>query len=289
MKPTSILDLEPSLIAPIEELLCAFDSHHPEIVHCPVHSTSPASALSTITASGESRFANKLQRMVADVEALGADEALYRHLAESLGYFANRDAFRKLAEHLPWALLSSLPPLQIERDLLCAAGLTAQDGLLSAYIEGPILGSDELVTFRVRAGNHPATRLRGLARLIHLHRHGLADAIFNKEITTLGDLVVVEADTVLIGRSRADDIVINVALPYLAAYQGVDGPGALANLPAPEDNRWVKSLRKKLHASGVTLRPYRALHQQGLLDLSLRFCRYDHCEACPFTRGCECK
>jgi Protein of unknown function (DUF2851) len=276
-----VLELGLVLLAPVTDLARSFSDWRPAIVRCPAHLAGSADMLTTIAESGGRRFRDKVQRAVADVEALGEDEALYRSLAESLGYSANRAAFRRVAEALPFSLLSSLTAFQVEQLLLSAAGLAHQDGLLTAYIEGPVLKPGELVTFRVRPGNSPAARLRGLARLIATHRQGLAAAIASRPVEELWQLFVVEADTVLVGRGRADDIVLNVALPYLSAYGSVDGTAALALLPAPADNRWVKSLRRHLAASGLTIRPYRALHQQGLLDLSLRFCRYDHCEACP--------
>jgi hypothetical protein len=276
-----VLELEALLPATVEELSAACGNWRPAIVRCPAHMDGSSDLLRTVEQSGARRFEEKVRRVVADLDALGRDEALYRLLAQCLGFSANRRAFRRVAEALPFELLASLTTFQIEQLLFSAAGLATQDGLLTAYVEGPVLEPGELVTFRVRPGNSPATRLRGLARLVATHRQGIAAAVEAQPVEDLWKLFVVESDRVLVGRSRADDIVINVALPYLTAYADLDGTAALARLAAPADNRWVKSLRAHLAGSGLTIRPYRALHQQGLLDLSLRFCRYDHCEACP--------
>lgn len=275
------LELQPLLTASVGDLLQTMGSWEPHEMRCPWPVQGQGPTVATVRRSGEARFRDKVRKMVGDVEALGPDEALYRLLAESLGYSANREPFRRLAEALPFSLLSSLTTFQAEEVLLAAAGLTRQQSLLSAYVDGPVLKAGELTTFRVRPGNLPASRLRGLARLVTLHHHGLAPVLVSVPVYDLWKLFVVEADTVLVGKGRADDIVINVALPYLDAYAGLDGADALARLPAPADNRWVRALRKRLTVSGVQFRPYRAVHQQGILDLALRFCRYDHCEACP--------
>lgn len=279
-----LLELGPLLETTTADLRALFHDWQPELVGCPVNVPEPDSLLQTIRESGSRRFGAKVQRMAANVEAVGADEAIYRLLPESLGYSANRRPFRKLAEALPFGLMSSLTTFQAEELLLAAAGLIESDDLLSAYIDGPVLGPSDLVNFRVRPSNTPTARLRGLARLVSTHRLGLASTISDTRVEDLWKLFVVEADTVLIGRGRADDMVVNVALPYLTAYRSLDGVAALDWLRAPSGNRWVDALHRRLSGSGLVIRPYRAIHQQGLLDLSLRFCRYDHCEACPLHR-----
>src|SRR5579884_1727897 len=201
-----------------------------------------------------------------------------------MGYSVNRAAFRKIAEAVPFALLSSLSLFEAERLLLSAAGLASAE-LLSPFIDRPVLAPGELVTFRVRPGNAPRARLRALARLVNRHRAGIGDALRDADAGRLHELFLVEADDVLVGKGRALDIVINIALPYLSAYHGLDGVLALKTLSAPADNRWVSSLRAKLSGDGIQIRPYRALHQQGLLHLALRFCRFDHCEACPLHQS----
>jgi hypothetical protein len=276
-----VVELGSMLCRPLSELRLAFQGWRPRVVQCPVHAGNPSDLAHSIADGGKRRFEGKVRRITADVEAVGADEALYRLLAESLGYSANRAQFRELAEAIPFSLLASLSALQAEHLLLAAAGISRDDRLLTPYLDGPVLKEDELVSFRVRPANSPTARLRGLARLVVTQRHGLAAAMKNVPPRDLWKLFVVEADSVLVGRSRANDIVLNVAIPYLTAYHDLDGVAALNALPAPADNRWVTALRGRLTAAGVILKPYRALQQQGLLDLSLRFCRYDHCEACP--------
>ena len=273
------MELRPCLQHPESDLLGVIGQWQPEILRCPMHIGNAELLLETVEEAGHRRFQDKVKRLVGDVEALGADEALYRTLAEALGYSANRRPFRKLAEALPFALISSLSPFDAEELLLSAAGLT--DRLCTPFIDAPILPRGELVTFRVRPSNSPSTRLRALARLATTYRSGLAQAIAVSDADGLWKLFVVEADSVLVGRGRADDIAINIALPYKSAYQAVDDDEVLRRMRAPGDNRWVNALRAKLVANGLKIPKYRALHQQGLLDLSLRFCRFDHCEACP--------
>ena len=276
-----VLELASLLRHSLGELALAMGDWRPAVVRCPSHKSSAGDLLSAVVDAGRTRFREKVQRMVANVEALGADEALYRDLAESLGYSANREQFRRIAEALPFRLLASLSVFDSEQLLLTAAGLASQGDLLSSFIDGPVVRPGDLSTFRVRPGNSPTVRLRALARLAQTHKSGLAGAMLSAPVDQLWRRFCVGADTVLVGKSRADDIVLNLALPYLTAYHGLDGEVELAKLPAPSGNRWVTSLRSHLVDSGLTIRPFRALHHLGLQELSLRFCRFDHCEACP--------
>ena len=276
-----VLELEPLLQGGLDVLHAGMANWQPAIVRCPTHHLDHKELLQTVLESGRHRFQEKVRRMVANVEALGPDEALYRDVAEALGYSANRAPFRKIAEALPFGLLSSLTLFQTEQLLLMAAGLSQRKSLLTAYIEGPVLQPGELTTFRIRPSNQPAARLRGLARLIDANRRGFAGALLDRPVSDLWQLFCASGESPLVGRGRADDIVLNVALPYLAAYCSADGDEALASLPAPSGNRWVTALREKLAASGLAFKPFRAIHHLGLLDLSTRFCRFDHCEACP--------
>lgn len=275
------LALEPLLLAPLTDLLRSYRLSAPPLIECPFEPEQAKRAPDIVRAAGIARFESKVARLTGDVEAIGADEALYRLVAECLGYSANRAQFRRLAEAIPFQLLAGLSLFDSERLLLAAASITPDDEILRTYIDRPVLQAGELAAFRVRPGNSAAGRLRGLARLVFRHRQGFAAAIGATPPRDLFRLFVVEADTVLVGRGRADDAAINVGLTFLAGHMGIDGAAALHVLRAPPDNRWVAALRSKLTASGTTLRPYRAVHQQGLLDLSLRFCRYNRCEVCP--------
>ncbi len=279
--PIPTLALESLLLAPLSELWQSYRRLAPQLVDCPFGPKEAERAPDSVRAAGVSRFTGKVARVSGDVEAVGAEEALYRLLAECLGYSSNRQSFRKIAEAIPFHLLASLSLFDAERLLMAAAGITSDDDLLSAFVDGPVLQPGELVTFRIRPSNSPSSRLRGLARLVLRHRTGLARAIAGTAPIDLWQLFIVEADTVLVGRGRADDAAINVGLPFLTAFHGIDGSAALHLLHAPPDNRWIAALRSKLSASGTTFRPYRAVHHQGLLDLSLRFCRYNRCDVCP--------
>ena len=210
------LALEPLLLAPLSELWQSYRRVEPRLVDCPFGPEEARHALERVRLAGTSRFESKEARITGDVEAVGADEALYRMLAECLGYSANRDSFRALAEAVPFQLLCGLSLFSAERLLLAAAGITDDDEIISPYIDGPALQPGALTKFRVRPSNSPSSRLRGLARLVHRHRRGLASAIEETAPTDLWRLFVVEADIVLVGRGRADDAAINVALPYLA-------------------------------------------------------------------------
>ncbi len=280
------LELAGILTASLALLEHAFDGRPTEIVRCPADTMDTEKIQETVETAGRLRFADKVMRIRSDVEALGPNEALYRLIAECLGYSANQYAFRKIAESIPFDLLSSLSLFEAERLLLTAAGI-ATDQFTSPFIDEPVLKPGELKAFRVRPANHPAARLRALARLTHRHRRGFSNALEGSRTESLAELFLVESDQILVGQQRALDIVVNVGLPYLTAYSNLDGAATLAGLPAAGDNRWVSGLRSKLAKDGFRFRPYRALQQQGLLHLSLHFCRFDHCEACPLHGEAE--
>src|SRR5581483_10491110 len=141
------LALEPLLQHPITDLRQTMGDWQPEVVRCPSHGTPPADALIIIENAGRARFEEKVHRMVSNVEAVGADEALYRDVAESLGYSQNREALRRVAEAVPFRLLATLSLFDIENLLLFAAGLSDPSRLLDTYIDGPVLQAGDLRTF----------------------------------------------------------------------------------------------------------------------------------------------
>lgn len=149
--------------------------------------------------AGDERLLAKAALMEADLHVYGSpEEVFYRGLMDALGYSANREQMRAVADALPLAQLLLLPLSKDEHEratllesvLLGAAGflpsqrpsLAALDWLSSHYADeaesiwrtyAPLLGlapDHPLVTTwnidRVRPANAPARRLAAAARLL---------------------------------------------------------------------------------------------------------------------------
>ncbi len=161
---------------------------------------------------------------------------------------------------------------------------------------------------RVRPGNYPVRRLAAMARLLARYRRsglaggilaGLAAARCPRELAALVtvpaagywknslDFGVPAAGTApaLCGPGRAADIVVNVLLPFAAAWYRSsgypEGAAAMVNQyrehPALADNVIIGEVRQRL---GLP-RPVTALHQQGMLHLHAYWCAAGRCRACP--------
>ena len=154
-----------------------------------------------IRAEGAKRQAERAAALESDIEALGADQALYRAVMRALGYSANTRQFEAVAEAAPIELLGALagPSLgerrvRVEAELLGAAGLLpSQRGqqaehpharaLEEAWTGGPPRAApavEKWTLAAVRPHNRPARRLAGAARLFStapLARRSLAERV----------------------------------------------------------------------------------------------------------------
>ena len=160
-----------------------------------------AEVRATIRAEGVRRHAERAAVLESEIEALGADQALYRALMRALGYSANTEQFEEVAEAAPIELLSALagPSLRarrirVEAELLGTAGLLpSQRGqpvehphgraLEAAWAGGAPRAAPAVTSWTlaaVRPHNRPARRLAGAARLLStapLARRSLAERV----------------------------------------------------------------------------------------------------------------
>lgn len=156
---------------------------------------------SALRAEGVRRQAERATALESDIEALGADQALYRAMMRALGYSANTRQFEAVAEAAPIELLSALAgpslgerQMRVEAELLGAAGLLpSQRGqpaehpheraLEEAWAGGaprPAPAVKDWTLAAVRPHNRPARRLAGAARLLGtapLARRSLAERV----------------------------------------------------------------------------------------------------------------
>ena len=191
----SAVDRPPCIVAP--QALngdWAADSQGSDAVELPCRFGAPQPAHgarlhAAVRAQGVQRHAERAAVLESDIEALGADQALYRAMLRTLGYSANTRQFEAVAAAAPIELLSalagtSLPArrIRVEAELLGVAGLLpSQRGLAAehphaAALEAawsragprsaPAVGQWRLNA--VRPANWPARRLAGAARLLSM-------------------------------------------------------------------------------------------------------------------------
>ena len=250
-----------------------------------------ADIAATLDAAGDARFLAKSHGFALDIAQVGPDEAIYRGVMDALGYTANRKPFRMLAHRVPYHTLaqfrsepSSTRTLAIKALLLGASGLLSKvnaaenpSQLRRLYRRMPKskrpLSEKDWKLFRVRPSNHPAQRIIGMAHIL--------DGCLNDSIadTFAADLLQGSTRALTarlehrpyIGKGRARDILINIALPFLHAHARKNGDTALSDAaqaayaaaPKLQDNEITREMRR-LCGIGKEVK-MTARRQQGLI------------------------
>lgn len=179
---------------------------------CPLSQTSPEKILATARRAAQLRLEAKAQALAEQLAQTSWDQALYRGMAEALGYDKNQEPFRRLAEVLPIELLfaelraarAAAPDLLLDALLFGAAGfLTREDAIdaeAAAFIAPRLAVWEELrhtlqiralrreawQFFRLRPRNFPTRRLAAMSALIlKFHRMGILEHMAGM-VTALG-------------------------------------------------------------------------------------------------------
>lgn len=235
--------------------------------------------------AGIRRFAQRAERYAADITVVSPDQALYTALFESLGYASNRQAFRELAEAVPFEWLVTVPSTAWPQTLLDAAGLGPQSPISPPARLHP--GVWRLI--RLRPANHPAIRLVGICSLLERLSPDLADAVTNlvdeaaRPSSIRSALLSRKGDDGLIGTGRADEMAVSVVLPFVAALQPdvIRAEILYRSYPAPPSTRWTRLMQGLLAEAGHPFPVRRAIHHQGLHALYLAHCRGERRASCP--------
>jgi len=258
--------------------------------------------------AGDCRFGEKAAIFVAALAEEDGEEILYRGILEALGYSQNREPFRLLARALPWrqlrACIWARPPQ--ERVLAAEAVLLGRAGFLGplAGEVGAIQSSSahgngvELLALPwhlagIRPENHPARRLAGAGRLfVRYVGEGLLVGLLEKvaEASVQGPPALTTALRVgdgLIGPGRADEMAVNVVLPFTLAWAQARQDKPLAQAALALYQRYPRLspygiLRRLTAALGRELTGG-ARRQQGMLHLFHRYCRQGGCSRCPLA------
>jgi hypothetical protein len=250
---------------------------------------------------------------------LGPDELLYRGALRAMGYTANVAGFEAVGEALSLVQLRLIGQAEARQAALLGVGglLPGQRGLpvaegMPARLEaswrelGLSRSAARWQTWRVRPLAAPARRAAGFAalidrrfgvdevaldvsrdagpaRLVDRWRVDTVDEFWRRHLDF--DAPVASADG-LIGRHRAAEVVVNVALPLVHAVAEVGGDarlaeqaiGAYRRMPGTTPNRVVAEMARQLGGDGA--RVVGAARQQGLIHLYKRWCRARECAEC---------
>ncbi|MBI4302104.1 MAG: DUF2851 family protein, partial [Chloroflexi bacterium] len=268
--------------------------------------------------AGVERFYGQVTHLEQDMAAKEPSRVLYEGLMVALGYSQNKEAFMELAQRLPLGLLETLvkdkPPPQ--RVLILQALLLGTAGLLLASVVGmewrqlreawQTYGGGESMSQRrwriagVRPTNRPQRRLLGmgylLARSLGKGLVGTLMELLDRASTprSLAEGLKViasgsEREPALIGWGRAAAMVVNVVLPFAAAWARLTSQSSLARQaeivyrrhPLLEENEVTHHMRNQLGLGRGIIRT--ACRQQGLLHLYKVFCSQGSCLRCPLS------
>lgn len=258
--------------------------------------------------AGDCRFGEKAAIFGAALAEEDGEEILYRGILEALGYSQNREPFRLLAQALPWrqlrACMRAQPPQ--ERVLAAEGVLLGRAGFLGSLAEDLAAlpswsahrnGVESLaLPWRlagIRPENHPARRLAGAARLLVRYLgEGLLVGLLERvaEASARGPQALATALRVgdgLIGPGRADEIAVNVVLPFTLAWAEARQDKPLAQAALMLYQRYPRLspygiLRRLTAALGRELTGG-ARRQQGMLHLFHCYCRQGGCSRCPLA------
>ena len=293
----------------------------------------PTKAVGTLLdAAGDERFAIKIRKFTRWMHRAGIPQAFHEGWIEALGYKANKTAFRTLAQRLPLRELSDhradLAPLFFGvANFLPTDRPKTRNAAGQQYVKRlwnrwwklrPEFGSRSLNAdlwrlHGIRPANHPHRRLGAAVALLKRHPNLLEKVIGSIESDGAPAKLFLQArdeywarhftlggqtqshPTDLIGSARAEAIVTNVVLPFVAAYARDDANPRLeqqaaaryAAAPAEATNSMLRLAAQQLFGSAAAAKPFLtgARRQQGITQIFQDFCIHDKsiCRNCQFT------
>jgi hypothetical protein len=320
--------LQHQLVAPLEQLFDEIDldayphnaKGHGGGCAVTVRSLTGPALAALLDSAGDERFAMKSRKFSRWIHRVGAEQAFYEGWMEALGYKANKAAFRSLAQRLPVAEFAAqrrdLAPLLFGVAGVLPITLTDAYGKrlwnrwwkLRPDFEEKILPKDVWRLHGIRPANHPHRRLGAATAL--LKRHGNLLEKVTGAIESDGDPVKLflqvrddywsthftlggktqRKPVELIGASRADEIVANVVLPFVAALDDDrlrhKAKARYDALRAAPSNSVLRLAGQQLFDTpAVASRQLKtARQQQGLIQIFQDFCLNDKsaCRHCQF-------
>lgn len=267
--------------------------------------------LDIIDKAGEERFLAKAAKFKTDLLQMEPSQALYLGIMVALGYSKNRVPFAELARRLPFQVLESTAKEPISDEdclsreqalLLATAGLSSLDEDSEKWgsrytIES--MSPQDWQMFKVRPNNSPVRRIIAMSRLlIRYRRAGILKALIGLvneasvkgwQILEKGLLVIDSEGVALLGKARADDIIVNVLLPFTFAFsQSVDRAelGSKAfniyrNYPRLAANSIERHMIDQFGLGSTLVNS--ALRQQGLIHIYHSRCIQGGCHECRLS------
>ena len=265
---------------------------------------------------GWKRLVDKQLGFAQAMEAIPPGEALKRGLLDSLGFTRNRVGMEAVADRAPLVALeqAAAAGLAEARGMLLSiagflplapahamlADLTPADAAAAEQAGADLTRDWRLdqveggvwVLNRVRPANHPVRRLAAFADIL---RVAATDGL-------LGTMLAIPVDrpdawrrwllaaSPRLGRSRADQIAVNVLAPFFAAFANSGGDDDLAErigelwerLPGTIDDRVARETHAQI--CGNAPLPIRlAIEVQGLHRIGREGCRLLRCFDCPIA------
>lgn len=178
-----------------------------------------------------------------------------------------------------------------------------------------VMTHDRWNLFKVRPGNFPVRRIAATSCLIWRYREvGLFSALLNmvrcarkdcdgdlkRGLMVSGDdywakhfdlgLSVRKIERALIGGERADNIAVNIVLPFVFAWSGVNGEPEFgekafelySNYPLLATNSIEKHMREQLDVGSRVVNS--ACRQQGLIHIYKNLCTQGKCGECRLSQ-----
>lgn len=265
---------------------------------------------------GWRRLVNKQSGLRQSLEHEPAGEVLKRGILDALGLMHNRDGMAAVAGRVPLVTLeaaASLGPTGVRGLTLAAGGflpLSPRHSLLAGLEPGEVVeierAGDELsrrwrippvagdgwVLNRVRPANHPVRRLLAFADIMYAaSRDGIVGTVLSMT-TGRPDAwrTWLLNSSPLLGRSRADQIVINVFAPFAAAFADATSDADLADrvgslwerLPGMADDQIARATLEQI-CGEAPIRLRLAIEVQGLHHIGREGCRVLRCFECPIA------
>jgi hypothetical protein len=226
---------------------------------CAAHltATRPEVVRRALSDLGDMRLAAKVARLEGQLAERPPADVLYREIFDGLGYSANREPMRALADRLPLSAIEGVLGALTDRARYSAAGgilfgvagflpISPTDAAaagwrpdLIATVEegwgrfGPpwhdaVLSPAVWTRARVRPTNHPARRLAAGAALLANAQGGLLPTLMDElrngaDVTELLCRLCAISDEALVGRDRAAGIVVNAIVPFALALSEQSG------------------------------------------------------------------
>jgi len=257
--------------------------------------------------AGEERFGLKAAHFRQELAAKEGDQVLYEGLMGALGYSRNKEPFQELARRLPLKVLQGIA----RRESRHRRGLVLEQALLSGAGLAPSSRGIEPVCQAkwhlsgLRPCNRPQLRITGAGYLLARYtERGLASGVLelvggadlNRGYRSLEQGMLVTGDganSALIGRGRAREMVVNVVLPFSFAWGERESQPELRdralelyrNYPELEENQITRQMRRQLFAEEGAMVVSSARRQQGLIHIYYSCCLDGDCLNCPLGRG----